>query len=174
MARPLLTSPEHWLRATLEPDATLGLIIRADSGGTPSTTESTYWDGDIPWLTPKDISNHVDRILVSSTERMLTRKGLLNSGSKLFAPGTVMLTKRTPVGLVAINAASMATNQGFLNFECGPMLRPLYLAYGLKRTAHTWKWWRTAQPSGIAMPVTCSSLRLRCPHWMSKTRFSRS
>ncbi len=132
MAKPFLKCPDHWLHATLEPDPTLGMIMRADSGGTPSTTESEYWDGAIPWLTPKDISNHTDRILVSSTERMLTRKGLQNSGSRLFAAGTVMLTKRAPVGLVAINAAPMATNQGFLNFECGPLLRPLYLAYWLK------------------------------------------
>lgn len=132
MASPFLKSPAHWLHATLEPDPTLGLILRADSGGTPSTTESEYWDGDIPWLTPKDISNHADRILVSSTERSLTRRGLQNSGSRLFPAGTVMLTKRAPVGLVAINAAPMATNQGFLNFECGPLLRPLYLAYWLK------------------------------------------
>jgi len=132
MARPFLKSPKHWLHATLEPDPTLGLIMRVDSGGTPSTTESEHWDGDIPWLTPKDISNHTDRMLVSSTERMLTRKGLQNSGSRLFPAGTVMLTKRAPVGLVAINAAPMATNQGFLNFQCGPLLRPLYLAYWLK------------------------------------------
>jgi type I restriction enzyme S subunit len=132
MAKPFLTCPPHWLRGTLEPDPVLGLILHADSGGTPSTAESAYWDGDIPWLTPKDISDHVDRILVSSTERMLTRKGLLNSGAKLMPPGTVMLTKRAPVGLVAINAVPMATNQGFLNFQCGPLLRPLYLAYWLK------------------------------------------
>jgi type I restriction enzyme S subunit len=132
MARPLLDCPDHWLHATLEPDPTRGLIMRVDSGGTPSTVESEYWDGDIPWLTPKDISAHTDRILVSSTERMLTREGLQNSGSRLFPAGTVMLTKRAPVGLVAINATPMATNQGFLNFECGPLLRPLYLAYWLK------------------------------------------
>jgi type I restriction enzyme S subunit len=132
MAKPFLKCPDHWHNATLEPDPTRGLIMRVDSGGTPSTTVSEYWEGDIPWLTPKDISNHTDRILVSSTERMLTRKGLQNSGSKLFPAGTVMLTKRAPVGLVAINAAPMATNQGFLNFECGPLLRPLYLAYWFK------------------------------------------
>ena len=132
MARPFLKCPDHWLHTTLEPDPALGLILRVDSGGTPSTSESEYWDGDIPWLTPKDISSHTDRVLVSSTERMLTRQGLRNSGSRLFPTGTVMLTKRAPVGLVAINAVPMATNQGFLNFECGPLLRPLYLAYWLK------------------------------------------
>jgi type I restriction enzyme S subunit len=42
--------------------------------------------------------------------------------------GTVMLTKRAPVGAVAVNSVPMATNQGFLNFVCGPCLRPVYLA----------------------------------------------
>jgi type I restriction enzyme S subunit len=47
-------------------------------------------------------------------------------------PGTVMLSKRAPVGAVAVNAVPMATNQGFLNFQCGPGLRPLYLAFWLR------------------------------------------
>src|SRR5262245_13564572 len=51
------------------------------------------------------------------------------SGGKLLPAGTVMLTKRAPVGAVAVNAVPMTTNQGFLNFTCGPKLRPLYLAY---------------------------------------------
>jgi type I restriction enzyme S subunit len=45
---------------------------------------------------------------------------------------TVLLTKRAPVGAVAVAAVPMATNQGFLNFTCGPRLRPLYLAYWLR------------------------------------------
>jgi restriction endonuclease S subunit len=43
-----------------------------------------------------------------------------------------MLSKRAPVGAVAVNAVSMATNQGFLNFRCGKLLRPLYLAHWLR------------------------------------------
>jgi type I restriction enzyme S subunit len=43
-----------------------------------------------------------------------------------------MLTKRAPVGSVAVNAVPMATNQGFLNFRCGALLRPLYLACWLR------------------------------------------
>src|SRR5262249_30861452 len=68
-------------------------------------------------------------LYVSRTERTITRRGLVSSGAKLLAPGTVMLTKRAPVGAVAVNAVSMTTNQGFLNFTCGELLRPLYLAY---------------------------------------------
>ena len=132
MAEPLLKCPEHWLRATLEPEPRIGLISRVDSGGTPSTTVSENWDGDIPWLTPKEITNMIDGVYVSRTERTITRQGLDSSAAKLLPVGTVMLTKRAPVGAVAINAIPMATNQGFLNFQCGPRLRPLYLAYWLK------------------------------------------
>jgi hypothetical protein len=132
MAEPLLPYPRHWLHGTLEPDKKKQLIIYADSGGTPSTTVEEYWDGDIPWLTPKEITAFTDGVYVTKTERTITRKGLSNSGAKLLPTGTVMLTKRAPVGAVAINAIPMATNQGFLNFQCGSNLRPLYLAYWLR------------------------------------------
>lgn len=128
MAEPYLGCPDSWRRGTLEPDPASGMIMQVDSGGTPSTRDSTNWDGDIPWLTPKEVTDMTDGLYVSRTERAITRRGLASSSAKVCPPGTVMLTKRAPVGAVAINAVSMATNQGFLNFRCGPALRPLYLA----------------------------------------------
>lgn len=132
MARPLLQCPKHWHRASLESDPKNELIISVDSGGTPSTSNEEFWDGEILWLTPKEVTSLGDSIYVSRTERGITENGLKTSAAKLFPPGTVMLTKRAPVGAVAINTVPMATNQGFLNFQCGPKLRPLYLAYWLK------------------------------------------
>ncbi len=132
MAEPYLICPPSWHRGTLEPDAAAGLILDVESGGTPSTTNDSFWDGDIPWLTPKEVTHLGDGVYVSSTERCITKVGLAASAAKLLAPGTVMLTKRAPVGSVAMNAVPMATNQGFLNFTCGPLIRPLYLAYWLR------------------------------------------
>lgn len=132
MAEPYLKCPADWLRGTLAPDPQSGLIVKVDSGGTPSTTNPDYWDGDVPWLTPKEITNFDDGLFVSQTERMISKKGLSESAAKLFPAGTVMLTKRAPVGSVAINAVPMTTNQGFLNFQCGTLLRPVYLAYWLR------------------------------------------
>ncbi len=132
MAEPLFRGPKHWFRSTLEPSATDGVIIQVDSGATPSTRNSQNWDGDIPWLTPKEITGFTDGVYVSKTERTITAQGLHGSAAKLLSPGTVLLTKRAPVGAVTINAVPMATNQGFLNFKCGPKLRPLYLAYWLR------------------------------------------
>lgn len=132
MAEPLLDCPKDWLRGTLEPSVENSLIQRADSGSTPSTTREDYWDGDIPWLTPKEITGFTDGLFVTRTERMITAAGLAGSAAKLHPAGTVMLTKRAPVGAVAVNAVPMATNQGFLNFRCGVALRPLYFAYWLR------------------------------------------
>ena len=132
MAEPFLRCPDGWQRATLEPDARGEVIVGVESGGTPSTRSPEYWDGDVPWLTPKEITGRADGFFVSRTERSITRLGLASSGAKLLPPGAVMLTPRAPVGAVAVNAVPRATNQGFLSFRCGNRLRPLYLAFWLR------------------------------------------
>lgn len=128
MAKGPYRIPEHWSRINLEPCSTVGYIVRVESGGTPSTSNEELWDGEIPWLTPKEITTNTT-LFVSRTERSITQKGLQESAAKLLPIGTVCLTKRAPVGAVAINAVPMTTNQGFLNFQCGPKLRPLFLGY---------------------------------------------
>lgn len=129
MAEPFMHAPSGWLQGTLEPNPLLGLIERVETGGTPSTSVDSYWDGPIRWLTPKEISRRTAGLIVSHTERTLSEQGLQNSGARVLPVNTVMLSKRAPVGCVAVNATPMATNQGFLNFVCGPLLRPMYLAY---------------------------------------------
>lgn len=132
MARPYLPIPERWHHTTLVPDRRSGFIEAAESGGTPKTAEDEFWDGDVPWLTPKEITGDNNPLYVSHTERTITLEGLTNSAAKMMPAGTVLLTKRAPVGAVAIAAVPMATNQGFLNFVCGKHLRPLYLAFWFK------------------------------------------
>lgn len=129
MAEPFLKCPESWTRITLDPSPIDEYILKVSSGGTPSTTNEDFWDGDIPWLTPKEITRETGSLFVSRTERNITAEGVSGSGAKIFPPNTVMLTKRAPVGAVTVNTVPMATNQGFLNFVCGPKLRPLFLAY---------------------------------------------
>jgi len=59
------------------------------SGGTPKTKELSYWDGDIPWITPKDLSNFNGRF-IESGERSITEEGLKNSSAKLLPKDTGM------------------------------------------------------------------------------------
>ena len=132
MAEPFLLCPDHWVKTTLEPDVNHEYIVRVGSGSTPSTTKEEYWDGGIPWLTPKEITSFDEALFVTKTERTVSLAGLSSCSAKILPAGTVMLSKRAPVGAVAVNVIPMATNQGFLNFECGPSLRPLYLAHWLR------------------------------------------
>ncbi len=131
MASPFLIHPPSWHVTTLEPNRSTGFVVAVESGGTPRTSVDEYWDGDVPWLTPKEVTRANGALYVSSTERLITAAGLSSSAAKLVPAGTVMLTKRAPVGAVAIAAVPMCTNQGFLNFICGPNLMAPYLAYWL-------------------------------------------
>jgi len=132
MAESYLRCPSEWYRTSLEPKPKGGVIVQVNIGATPSTSVDEYWDGEIPWLTPKEITGFTDNLIVSRTERTITQTGLVTCGAKLMPVGTVMLSKRAPVGAVAVNAVPMATNQGFLSFQCGKRLRALYLAFWLK------------------------------------------
>ena len=87
------------------------------SGGTPKTKETSYWDGNISWITPKDLSNFDERYIVVG-ERSITEDGLNNSNTKLLPKGTVLFSSRAPIGYVAIAKKELCTNQGFKNIVC--------------------------------------------------------
>ena len=101
-------------------------------GGTPSRLEQAYFDGAIPWATPTDVTKLQGRHLTVTKEK-ITDNGLKNSSAKLLPARSVLLTSRATIGFVAINSVPMATNQGFINFICGPDLIPEYLAYWLSK-----------------------------------------
>jgi len=85
------------------------------SGATPSTSEAAYWDGDIFWATPKDLSE-LEGAYISETPRKITRKGLDNCAAAVLPVDSVLFSSRAPIGHVAINTVPMATNQGFKSF----------------------------------------------------------
>lgn len=78
------------------------------SGGTPKTKEPTYWDGDIPFFTPKDAT---DSYYVHSTQKYITELGLSKCNSKLYPRDTVFITARGTVGKVCLSSVDMAMNQ---------------------------------------------------------------
>ncbi|MGF1392879.1 restriction endonuclease subunit S, partial [Streptococcus infantarius] len=88
----------------------LGEVADIIGGGTPSTSIDEYWDGDIDWYTPAEIS---DKIFVSSSERKITKEGYDNSSTKLLPIGTVLFTSRAGIGKTAILRKKGCTNQGF-------------------------------------------------------------
>ncbi len=84
------------------------------SGGTPSTAKPEYWDGNINWVTPTDITKQ-DSIYIESTARLVSMVGIKNSSAKLLPKGTLLVCTRATIGEMAIARHEMSTNQGFKN-----------------------------------------------------------
>ncbi|WP_241373967.1 restriction endonuclease subunit S [Staphylococcus aureus] len=101
-------------------------------GGTPSTKKSEYYGGNIPWITPKDLSNFKE-VFISEGERNITEEGLKNSSARTLPSNTVLITSRAPIGYLAIAKNEVTTNQGFKSIICNESLvKPLFLYYSLK------------------------------------------
>lgn len=110
----------------------LGEIAEIVGGGTPDTSNKEYWGGNIPWLTPKDLTGY-NKIFISSGERFITEEGLDNSSTKLLPQGTVLLSSRAPIGYVAIASNPICTNQGFKSIICNKdIVDNLYMYYWIK------------------------------------------
>lgn len=81
-------------------------------GATPSTKISEYYDGDIPWISPKDLSNFEGKY-ISCGSKNITELGFNSCSCKILPKGSVLFSSRAPIGYIAIAKNSLCTNQGF-------------------------------------------------------------
>lgn len=88
----------------------LGDVADIVGGGTPSTANPEYWDGNIDWYAPAEIG---EQIYVSKSQRTITELGQQKSSAKILPVGTVLFTSRAGIGNTAILAKEATTNQGF-------------------------------------------------------------
>jgi len=110
----------------------LGDIAEVIGGGTPKTSIAEYWNGNIPWLTPRDLTGYT-KVYISHGERLITNDGLKSSSAKIMPKGTVLLTSRAPIGYVAIAENEVCTNQGFKSLVPNiEFLNSEFLYYWLK------------------------------------------
>ena len=110
----------------------MGEVLSVSGGGTPSTHNSDYWHGEIPWLTPAEVSGFSSRF-IDKTGRNISKQGLKHSSAKLMPEDSLLLTSRATIGDVVINKVPMATNQGFINIEPSSEVDQMFLFYWLKR-----------------------------------------
>ena len=94
------------------PVATIGEVCEVVSGATPKTGKPEFWDGNVPWVTPKDLSKLGQKHL-SDTPRQITKAGLKSCAARMLPAQSVLFSSRAPIGLVAINTLPVCTNQGF-------------------------------------------------------------
>ena len=94
------------------PVATVGEVCEVVSGATPRSGKPEFWGGNVPWVTPKDLSELGQKHL-SDTPRKITKAGLDSCSARMLPAQSVLFSSRAPIGLVAINTLPVCTNQGF-------------------------------------------------------------
>jgi type I restriction enzyme, S subunit len=98
---------EEWEEGTLDD------ILSVKGGTTPSTNEPAYWNGTLHWTSPRDITN-LNGIYLFETERKITEIGLSKISSGLLPKGTLLMSSRAPVGVLAFCEVPVAINQGYI------------------------------------------------------------
>ena len=109
--------------------ARLGDICTVVSGSTPKSNIPEYWDGDIKWITPAELTEQC--YIITDSARHITELGVQKTGLKPFPAGTVILSSRAPIGKTAIAGCEMFCNQGFKNLICSDQVNNRYLYWFL-------------------------------------------
>ena len=128
------------MKANIEKDAVpdgwqgvrLGDVAEVIGGSTPSRGEPQFWEGNIPWIVPSELTTLTSRYLSASKE-FITAEGMKSAGLKLIPAGSVLLTSRATVGVTAINDVPLVTNQGFQNLIVKSGADALWLYYCVSR-----------------------------------------
>jgi type I restriction enzyme S subunit len=97
--------PQNWRLRSLD---SLGKVL---SGATPSTRVPDFWNGDIAWITPADLSRQ-ETPFINSTERNISEKGMRGCAATLIPKNNLVVSSRAPIGYVAIPTMEFCTNQG--------------------------------------------------------------
>ena len=110
--------------------AKLGEVCTIVSGSTPKTSVTSYWDGNIKWITPAELNE--DTFYIMDSVRHITEEGKEKTGLSYLPTGTVILSSRAPIGKTAIAGCEMCCNQGFKNLICSDAIYNEYLYFFLK------------------------------------------
>lgn len=104
----------------------LGEIAAIVGGGTPSTDNPQYWNGDVDWYTPAEINM---QNYVSNSQRTITKLGLQSSSATILPVGTILFTSRAGIGSTAILSKEGTTNQGFQSIVPNQDILSSYFLY---------------------------------------------
>lgn len=143
-------------------ETSIGEIAEIVGGGTPSTKIPEYFGGNIPWITPKDLSIRHERY-IKQGKRNLSSQGLENSSAKLVPANSVLLTTRAPIGYVAIAKNELATNQGFRSLILRESYSHEFLYYWLCANTEELKRHASGSTFGELSGSTLKSIRLKIP-----------
>jgi type I restriction enzyme S subunit len=116
--------PSGWAECALKD---VGSVV---SGGTPSTKIADYWNGDINWISPSDLTGYKAKFITHGA-KSISEKGLKYSSAKIMPKGSVHFSSRAPIGYVVISAEALSTNQGFKSLVLFPGIFNEYVYFYL-------------------------------------------
>ena len=105
--------------------ADIGKVV---GGGTPCRDRDEYWGGEVPWLTPSELTGFNGKH-ITSTKELITQAGLDGSSATLLPSDSLLMTTRASIGFCALSAMPIATNQGFQNVIPGNLVDPSFLLH---------------------------------------------
>lgn len=105
------TIPYHWSCVRAQ------YLFDIVSGSTPNSNDDSLWDGNINWITPADFKT--DDHYICNGKRTITQKGYNSCSTTIVPAGSIIFSKRAPIGKVVINSVELCTNQGC--FGCIPI-----------------------------------------------------
>ena len=97
--------PEHWEVKKIKQ------FTKVLTGSTPKTTEESYWNGDINWVTTDDLGK-LDGMYIFDSRRKISKEGFENSGTNIAPEGSIVISTRAPIGHIGILGIEACTNQG--------------------------------------------------------------
>lgn len=116
--------PSHWDVSRLK------WCFDISCGSTPESGESSYWDGDVTWVTPADLSR-LDSKFIYGSMRTITQEGFDSCALTLVKPGSVILATRAPIGTLGVAATLLCHNQGCKALSSTDRASSLFVYYYL-------------------------------------------
>lgn len=101
--------PKHWDISKIK------FLSKILNGSTPSSNNLNFWDGEIKWITPKDLYNNT---YVEDSIKKITKEGYLSCGTNMVPINTILLSTRAPIGTVSVAKTILCTNQGIKSIVC--------------------------------------------------------
>ena len=122
--------PAHWEVRRI------GTIAQILNGATPSTSNASYWDGDIVWITPDDLGKLNGRYVTGSGRR-ITEEGYKACGTNLAPAGSIAISTRAPIGHLGVLRSDACVNQGCRLLVPDDAVETEFLHYALSTTTST-------------------------------------
>lgn len=112
-------------------DKTFGDLADVAGGSTPKTSVEDFWNGDVPWATPTDLTG-LSGPYLRRTSRMITNHGLISCSSSLYPKGSILMTSRATIGAFALAEVPTAVNQGFIVVNAKDPIHQLWLFHEMR------------------------------------------